>query len=282
MLKVGLIVGIFLLATGQKLPEEDKPGSRTDRFHTASFSSTKRLESQLQEALHVVELSINTIYDRWKVGEYPKFLKSCFMHKSSWDLMKLKFVSKIIAAHEQQHTLSGQENKHELSSSPVSFVMSFLGSSVAAGHDSFFNQSYPVLVGQTMKPVFDALGIQLVSRNVALGNNPCMPYDICVKIFAGLDADIVQWEQTYNCGDSPILEQFVRQAMMIPTKPIVVFSESSTFNWQPEKCEPLPPQHIVTTKERDLLHALPVSRSAVRIVVVESTHPINTYYLSLF
>ena len=135
------------------------------------------------------------------------------MHKSAWDLMKLKFVSKIIAAHEQQqHSLSpgNNDHKHEIAS-PVSFIMSFLGSSVAAGHDSYFNQSYPVLVGQTMKPVFDALGIQLVSRNVALGNNPCMPYDICVKIFAGLDADIVQWEQTYNCGDSPILEQFVRQ-----------------------------------------------------------------------
>ena len=196
------IVGIFLLAV---------PGSRTERSNTASSSSIKRLENQLQQALHVLELSINTIYDRWKVAEYPKFLKSCSMHKSAWDLMKLKFVSKIIAAHEQHSVSAGNDHKNEIS--PVSFVMSFLGSSVAAGHDSYFNQSYPVLVGQTMKPVFDALGIHLVSRNVALGNNPCMPYDICVKIFAGLDADIVQWEQTYNCGDSPILEQFVRQVL---------------------------------------------------------------------
>ena len=148
---IGLI-GIFLLATSQKIStEENKSGSRMERSNTATSSSIKRLESQLQHALHVLEHSINTIYDRWKVAEYPKFLKSCSMHKSAWDLMKLKFVSKIIAAHEQQqHSLSpgNNDHKHEIAS-PVSFIMSFLGSSVAAGHDSYFNQSYPVLVGQT-------------------------------------------------------------------------------------------------------------------------------------
>ena len=89
---------------------------------------------------------------------------------------------------------------------------------------------------------------------MALIGNPCMPYDVCVKIFVGLDADIgklslnfslilalaltapraVHWEQTYFCGPFGavyILEQFVRQAMTIPTRPIVVFSESSTGHW---------------------------------------------------
>jgi hypothetical protein len=42
---------------------------------------------------------------------------------------------------------------------------------------------------------------------------------------------MVHWEQTYNCGDDPILEQFVRQAMLIPTQPILIFSESMTANW---------------------------------------------------
>ena len=45
---------------------------------------------------------------------------------------------------------------------------------------------------------------------------------------------VVHWEQTYFCGPfgaAYILEQFVRQAMTIPTKPIVVFSESSTGHW---------------------------------------------------
>jgi hypothetical protein len=204
----------------------------------------------------ILDSAINDIYSKWKISEYPKFLKSCSMHKSAWDLMKLKFVSKILAAHEQLLAVGEAGSDH--SPSPTTYVISFLGSSVAAGHDSFFNQSYPVIVGETLKPVFESLGIRLISRNVALGNNPCMPYDICVKIFAGLDADMVQWEQTYNCGDSPILEQFVRQAMMIPTKPLIVFSESSTFNWLPEKCDPPPPSHTVTPHEQELLDTPPV------------------------
>ena len=83
-----------------------------------------------------------------------------------------------------------------------------------------------------MRPAFEALGIELDSRNVALGNNPCTPYDVCVKYFSGLDADIVHWEQTYFCADRrPIIEQFIRQALTIPSKPIVVFSDSHSGKW---------------------------------------------------
>ncbi len=104
-------------------------------------------------------------------------------------------------------------------------------SSVTAGHDSNFNASTPVVVGDLMRgPFFDS-GIDFVSRNVALGNNPCLPYDICVKYFAGMDADIVHWEQNYFCDGNPIMEQFIRQAMTIPTKPIVIFSEAQTGSW---------------------------------------------------
>jgi len=129
---------------------------------------------------------------------------------------------------------------------------------VAAGHDSFFNQSYPVVVGEMMAPAFSELGVNLVARNVALGNNPCMPYDVCVRIFAGQDADIVHWEQTYNCGDNPILEQFVRQAMLIPTQPIIVFSESMTAHWTADKCVPEPAPNSMSTDDKDLLQAAPL------------------------
>ncbi len=82
-----------------------------------------------------------------------------------------------------------------------------------------------------MKSAFADSDVDFESRNVALGNNPCMPYDICVKVFAGLDADLVHWEQNYFCDGSTIMEQFIRQAMTIPTRPIVIFSEAQTGNW---------------------------------------------------
>jgi hypothetical protein len=99
------------------------------------------------------------------------------------------------------------------------------------------------------------MNVAIDARNMALGNNPCFPYDICVKIFANVDADIVHWEQTYNCGGKPILEQFVRQAMTIPTQPIIVFSESFTAHWAPDKCLAPSPSGL-TPSESDLIYAL--------------------------
>ena len=125
-----------------------------------------------------------------------------------------------------------------------------MGSSVTAGHDSPFNVSFPILTGKNMAPAFEALGIQLESRNAAMGNNPCMPYDVCVRTFAGADADIVHWEQrysspthhptpthhlppSYNCMDGKafLLEEFIRQSIQLPSRPVVVFSDSATPNW---------------------------------------------------
>lgn len=107
-----------------------------------------------------------------------------------------------------------------------------------------------------MKASFDAMNIQFESRNVALGNNPCVPYDVCIKYFAGLDADIVHWEQNYFCDGRSAMETFVRQAMTIPTRPIVVFSESNTGHWQHDKCKTGP--HVLTEAEKKLLGMTPV------------------------
>lgn len=133
--------------------------------------------SKLREAQTVNNRSIESIYNEWSVREYPLFLKSCFMHKSSWEIMKFKLMSRIISAFESK------EKK--------SFVISFLGrlfldcyiiifphlisihwlwrfSSVTAGHDSPFNVSTPVVTGEMMQDSFQALNIFLDSRNGTL------------------------------------------------------------------------------------------------------------------
>lgn len=94
--------------------------------------------------------------------------------------IKLKFQAKILSA------AAGNTEK---------FVISFMGSSVTAGHDSPFNLSFPVLTGKVMESALRAAGVTLETRNAAMGNNPCLPYDICIRPFAGADADIVHWEQ---------------------------------------------------------------------------------------
>ena len=57
-----------------------------------------------------------------------------------------------------------------------------MGSSVTAGHDSAYNVSFPAQVGRVMAPSFRALGVEFESRNAAMGNNPCLPYDACVSL----------------------------------------------------------------------------------------------------
>jgi hypothetical protein len=196
----------------------------------------------VDKAIGIAKAQIASIHKKWKVDSYPNFLKSCFMHRSSWEILKYKYLDRMLDS--------------IVSNSPKKFVASFSGSSVTAGHDSKFNVSTSEVVGEFMKSPFSAMNITFESRNVALGNNPCVPYDVCIKFFAGLDADIVHWEQNYFCDGRNVVETFVRQAMTIPTKPVIVFSESSTGHWQQDQCKTSP--HVLTEAEKKLLKMSPM------------------------
>lgn len=43
----------------------------------------------------------------------------------------------------------------------------------------------------------DLFNITVVTRNHALGNNPCYPYDACVATHVGEDVDFLAWEQVW-------------------------------------------------------------------------------------
>lgn len=198
--------------------------------------------AKIHKSMEATNKSIDAISTEWSIKEYPNFLKSCFMHKSSWDIMKFKYKARILDAY--------------MSNIPTSFVISFTGSSVTAGHDILYNESYPFITGNYMRDSFAAVDITLDSRNVALGNNPCLPYDVCVKTFAGLDADVAVWEQNYFCDGQPPMEQFIRQSMAMPTQPIVVFTEAQTGHWNKNECKQ--PPHEISVEEAALLHSKPI------------------------
>lgn len=71
--------------------------------------------AKLHEASLITEAILKSIYKAWQVDKYPNFLKSCFMHRSSWELMKLKFMFEILSAEESKTTKE------------KSFVISYLG-----------------------------------------------------------------------------------------------------------------------------------------------------------
>ena len=138
-------------------------------------------QDRVSKGIETVSNIIEEISNRWDIRNYPTFLRSVAMSKTSWEVMKLKYKHKILSALESEKR--------------PRFVISFLGSSVTAGHDTMFNMTFSEVTRDLMKPAFDAMNIDLVVINGAMGNNPCLPYDVCIRAFAGPDADIVHWEQ---------------------------------------------------------------------------------------
>ena len=177
--------------------------------------------SRLRKARHTVESKLKHIYATWDINHFPSFLKSFSLSKISWNVLRGKFRRKIIYA-----AKTGRKQN---------FTICYGGSSVTAGHDSPFNKSFAVLTGPLMSSSFSNLNLKLNVRIVAMGNNPCLPYDTCVSTFCGDDPDIIHWEQTYFCGFNSkhiaTIEKFIRQSMLLPSHPVVVFSDSATPNW---------------------------------------------------
>ena len=115
----------------------------------AVFTTTHAEEdamSILEAGLTKTDEIINRMMNKWQISEFPNFLKSGAMPKSSWDILKVKFQSKIL---EGLQTPKGE----------TKFIMTFTGSSVTAGHDSFFNQSFPELTGIVMDEALSVLNI---------------------------------------------------------------------------------------------------------------------------
>lgn len=105
------------------------------------------------------------------------FLSANNINPETWDMLKYKFAVKM------------------LSSTNETFLMIFGGSSVTAGHDNYYNQSYPSIVRKRLKPIMKHLNIDLVVNNIALGANNCAPYILCYEAMGGLNPDFVGWEQ---------------------------------------------------------------------------------------
>jgi hypothetical protein len=135
---------------------------------------------KLHNAQSAISKVISLFYHRY---EYNSVLGRQFFATTnnidlpSWNIIKYKLAHKII---------SGNKS---------SFFMIFGGSSVTAGHDNYYNQSFPAVVERRMKPLFDAAGIELIVHNIAQGANNCVPYILCYEAMGGLNPDFIGWEQ---------------------------------------------------------------------------------------
>jgi hypothetical protein len=79
------------------------------------------------------------------------------------------------------------------SSKKERYLMTFGGSSVTAGHDNQYSQSYPEVTARKIRPVLDILGVSTVIHNIAQAANQCFPSNFCYESMGGFDPDFVGW-----------------------------------------------------------------------------------------
>jgi hypothetical protein len=123
------------------------------------------------------------------------------MGNASWTALRTKFAKKIVLAHlhRKDHisgngaSSSGNSGSSSSGSSRPLFIYIFGGSSVTSGHDNYYNQSYPSVFERRMRPVFEALGVELRVRNIAMGSTGCDPYNACYQPQSDEDPDFVSW-----------------------------------------------------------------------------------------
>ena len=172
----------------------------------------------LEKAKGIAQDLLSLIFHRYELdGKGFQFWHTANnIPPEAWDIMKYKFAVKALET--KQH-----------------FLMVFGGSSVTAGHDHHYNQSYPSVVRKRMVPLLAAMGIKLVVHNIAMGANACNPYDLCYESLGGVDPDWIGWEQSYNCGhDEGAFEVSARWAGWSKNPGVVYFSASGA--WSPDKC----------------------------------------------
>ena len=114
-------------------------------------TDTKNEKIDLITAISLAQDVLNLIRHRYELdGVGSMFaLTANNVSPHTWDLMKYKYAKKIITRER--------------------FLMIFGGSSVTAGHDNYYNQSYPSVVRRRMAPILEAAGVKLLVHNIAQG-----------------------------------------------------------------------------------------------------------------
>jgi len=88
-----------------------------------------------------------------------------------------------------------------------------------------------MIADKRMRPIFDALNIDLVTENIAQAANNCIPYGWCYEGMADADPDFVNWEQSYNCGhDGHSFELTARVAGNSKNRGVIWYSASGAFS----------------------------------------------------
>ena len=108
-------------------------------------------------------------------------------------------------------------------SKPTTFVWAVGGHSAAAGHGNLFRNAYANIIEESLKLVFEPIGIRFLGKNYAMGGTKSGPeVAFCMESIFGRDVDILSWDYGMTDGRSPELYNlWVQRANTLHSRPIL-------------------------------------------------------------
>ena len=94
------------------------------------------------------------------------------------------------------------------------FTVVLAGHSAAAGHDNHFNQSYMMQFHHVMEPVFEHLGMKLITRNMAQGGLGTLQNALGAQSIYGDEIDMMLWDSHMTEPGKWEFDLFCRQALL--------------------------------------------------------------------
>jgi len=195
--------------TGPSCAEKEKTSPKLD-YAKALAEVVKRREAILKY-YHGDKKLLDAIFDKDRASE---------------KMLTARLVQRVLLA--QKATAGGKKPR---------FVVGSVGSSVTAGHDGFFETAYTNVLKRQLGPMLEAAGVELVVRNAAVGGTAPWPPSLCLANQVGGDVDLITREWEYWTLDNGVVgrgiekggqdsvvaafETFVRNAMRLPSKPVV-------------------------------------------------------------
>ena len=103
-----------------------------------------------------------------------------------------------------------------------SFVMVVGGMSDTAGHGNLFNDSYPLVMRDTIRDTMALANIKFDVRNMAMGGVPSYPSSMCMKDVWGSDADVIMWDFRMVEHDALKGELYIRQVSQLCSRAVQI------------------------------------------------------------
>ena len=121
-----------------------------------------------------------------------------------------------------------------VTSAPYTIVLA--GHSAAQASGNHFNQSYSHWLHSLLAPPLAAVGVELVTRNHAMGGLASHHRASCFAAAYGADVDAVLWDYAMTAGSSAEMDYFFKQAMSQPRRPLLIGFQPISSHMS--KCSP--------------------------------------------